>query len=127
MVIMDWRAEGVRAPRQERHHMVNDLIALALPSAGIPAVLEPSIQSSFNPMANALTEPPSYHGPVVRHWCGILPTPDTFAVFAVSHLINTSCIAGAAESVAESRKKNKYSAFSLAHIFVPVAMETMGV
>jgi len=46
--------------------------------------------------------------------------PDTFAA---SNLINTSRIAGAA---AESRKEKKYSAFSPAHIFVPVAIKTMG-
>jgi hypothetical protein len=45
---------------------------------------------------------------------------------APSYLQQTSRRAGAAAEVAEDRKNSKYQAFLNSHVFVPVAMETMG-
>jgi len=50
--------------------------------------------------------------------------PDTLAP---SHLQRTMFTAGAAASSAESRKISKYADMGQAHIFIPVAMETLGV
>jgi len=50
--------------------------------------------------------------------------PDTLAP---SHLIKTSVQAGAAASEAEVRKTTKYFNFIHSHIFIPIAMETLGV
>jgi len=48
-------------------------------------------------------------------------------MLAPSHLPRTMFTAGAAASSAESRKIIKYSDLSHSHIFIPVAIETMGV
>jgi hypothetical protein len=49
--------------------------------------------------------------------------PDTLAA---SHLHQTSNIAGAAAEQASLSKLEKYAALSESHIFVPVAIETLG-
>jgi len=102
--------------------MVNDLIAHALRSAGIAAVLDPS--SLF------LSDGKRLDGVSVIPWsCGKImvwdfPCPDTFTP---SQIINTSRIAGAVALAAKSRKEKKYSLFARAHIFVSVAIETMSI
>jgi len=50
--------------------------------------------------------------------------PDTLAA---SHLPSTNSTAGAAASHAATTKKTKYATLSSSHIFVPVAVETLGV
>jgi len=85
-------------------------------------------------MVSAQMAPLSFHGPAAGHWCGILPALN---LLAPSHLVHTSRVAGAAASVAETRKIDKYSAAESAaetrkiakysHHFMPVASETMGV
>jgi len=50
--------------------------------------------------------------------------PDTLAP---SHLPKTTVLAGAAASQAEDRKRLKYSKFLHTHVFIPVAVETLGV
>jgi len=98
--------------------MVNDLVARALRSAGVPAALEPSglLRSDGKRPDRAS---------LIRWSCGKtlvwdFTCPDNFTPL---HLINTSRIAGASAV----RKEKKYSAFAPAHIFVPVAIEIMGV
>ena len=46
--------------------------------------------------------------------------------FALSHVGDTSMLAGAAENHAASLKTSKYSNIAVTNIFVPVAIETGG-
>jgi len=45
---------------------------------------------------------------------------------APSHINKSSLAAGSAASEAEARKSEKYSELSVAHTFVPIAVETFG-
>ena len=45
---------------------------------------------------------------------------------APSHLLATSSLPGSAAEAAAARKRSKYAAITLTHIFVPVAEETLG-
>ena len=46
--------------------------------------------------------------------------------FALSHVGDTSILAGAAENHASSLQTSKYSNIAVTNIFVPVAIETGG-
>ena len=109
------------AGRQTRHHAVNDLLARAFRSVGVPAILEPP------GLIRGDGKRPD--GSTLIPWCNGRPLvwdftcPDTLAP---SHLPKTTLLAGAAASVAESRKMVKYADLLNSHNFAPVAIETLG-
>jgi hypothetical protein len=109
------------AGRHLRHSLVNDIIAKALSKIGLAAVREPPglvIGSGLRP--DGVTLIPWARGKPLA-WDATIP--DTLAA---SHLRITSQIAGAAASDAQVFKTNKYRDLLPSHIFMPVAVETMG-
>src|SRR6267154_2302892 len=109
------------AGRQLRHRLLNDIIWRALGRAGVAANREPQ-----GLIAGSHLRP---DGATIILWargkCAAwdATTPDTFAQ---SHLASTSQVAGAASASAARLKSNKYAELLQTHIFVPVAIETMG-
>jgi len=96
--------------------------ASRLRSIGIPAILEPpGILRRDGKRPDGTTLIP---------WCGgrsmlwDFTCPDTLAPL---NLPRTTFSVGAAASSAECRKIIKYSDLAHSHIFIPVAIETMGV
>jgi hypothetical protein len=109
------------AGRHQRHAMINDIIHRGLGRADIAAVKEPTgllTGSSLRPDGATLI-------PWARGKCLTwdATTPDTLAN---SHLPSTRSQAGAAAAHSSSLKDVKYSAFTPTHLFVPVAVETLG-
>jgi len=84
------------AERLSRHHLVNNLIARSLRSAGVPAIPEPpGLFCSDGKRPDGATLIPWSYG---RFLVWDFTCPDTPAP---SHLVNTSRVAGAAASMAE--------------------------
>ena len=106
------------AGRHSRHSAVNDLIKRALTAAKIPSRLEPSCLSRNDvKRPDGLTLVPWSHG---RCLVWDFTCPDTLAI---SHLHRASI---AACTVADDRKRAKYTALCDQYCFVPVAVETLG-
>jgi len=106
---------------RSRHHVVNVILARILCRVGVLAILEPPWllrgdgkrpDGTFHPLVgwspNAL---------------GLHIWEDTLAL---SHISKTSVLVGVAASEAEVRKSTKYSNFIHSHIFIPVAIKTLG-
>ncbi|HEY9805674.1 MAG TPA: reverse transcriptase domain-containing protein, partial [Candidatus Obscuribacterales bacterium] len=109
------------AGRHLRHNLMNDTILRALQSADIPAVREPpGLTRTDSKRPDGATLVPWAHG---RCLLWDATTPDTLAP---SHVQRTALQAGAAAATAEAAKVAKYASLSVAHDFVPVAIETMG-
>ena len=107
--------------RHSRHHAVNDLLARTLRSLGIPAVLEPpGLIRGDGKRPDGTTLIPWSGG---RSMLWDFTCPDTLAP---SHLPKTMLLAGAAASEAEGRKRTKYASLEFSHVFIPVAVETLG-
>ena len=109
------------AGRQLRHRLLNDIIWRALGRAGVASNREPQGLIPGSPLRpDGATIIPWARGKRVA-WDAT--TPDTLAQ---SHLASTSLSAGAAAISAARIKTNKYSELTQTHIFVPVAVETLG-
>src|SRR5207245_2381738 len=109
------------AGRQMRHSLINDLIWRALGRAGVTASKEPTgliAGSALRPDGSTLI--PWARGKCLA-WDATVP--DTLAV---SHLSTTQNVAGSAANHAVTLKRQKYNALDSTHIFVAVAVETMG-
>ena len=109
------------AGRSMRHSLINDIIHRSLSRAGVAAAREPNgliVGSGLRPDGATLI-------PWVRGKCMAwdATTPDTLAA---SHLQATERTAGAAAAHALAQKIAKYTAITPSHIFVPVAVETLG-
>ena len=107
--------------RITRHTTVNDLLHRALNRAGLSAVKEPdglSPGSSLRP--DGVTLVPWARG---RCMAWDFTSPDTLAA---SHLSQTSTQAGSAAERAGRLKEQKYSSLLTSHVFIPVAVETLG-
>ena len=109
------------AGRQLRHRLINDIIHKSLLRAGVAANKEPAgllVGSAMRPDGGTMI-------PWARGKCLAwdATTPDTLAP---SHLPSTCTTAGAAAAAAAQTKTQKYAALSASHIFVPVAVETLG-
>ena len=107
--------------RTARHHHLNDVIWRALSRAGIPSSKEPSgLSRSDGKRPDGMTLIP-WQGGKSLLWD--VTVADTLAV---SHLPITSRQPGAAAENASDRKEVKYAELARAHIFMPVAFETLG-
>ncbi|PGH37340.1 MAG: hypothetical protein CRN43_21760 [Candidatus Nephrothrix sp. EaCA] len=104
-----------------RHGVINDLIHRALIKAGFPAVKEPQgLLRSDGKRPDGITLIPWKAGRSLIWDATIVDT------LAPSYLPASATRAGAAAGIAEDRKIQKYSALLDTHIFVPVAIETLG-
>ena len=109
------------AGRHLRHNLINETILRALQSANIPSVREPpGLTRADAKRPDGATLVPWAHG---RCLLWDATTPDTLAP---SHIQRSSVQAGSAANSAEEIKTAKYTALSLVHEFVPVAIETLG-
>ncbi len=108
--------------RHLRHSLANDVIARALRSANTPTILEPTgMLRGDGKRPDGVTMIPWSRGKALV-WD--FTCPDTLAP---SHVRQTSVAAGSAAIAAESKKRSKYAELSVAHSFVPFAIETLGV
>ena len=109
------------AGRSIRQHQLNDLIWRALMRASMPSVKEPAgLSGSHGKRPDGLS---------LIHWQGgkCLTWNVTVAgTLAATYLASASTTAGSIAKGAASRKDNKYSAIAQFHVFVPLAIETLG-
>lgn len=107
--------------RSVRHHQLNDIIFRALRRADIPSVKEPTgLTRSDGKRPDGLTLIPWKGGRCLTWDVTIVDT------LADSYIASTSISAGGAASAAAIRKTAKYAAITASHIFMPVAVETLG-
>jgi len=104
-----------------RHSLLNDVVHRALTNAGFPAIKEPpGLLRSDNKRPDGCSLIPWQAGKCIA-WD--VTAPDTLAQ---SYLAETSLSAGAAAESAARKKVSKYTDISRSHIFVPVAVESLG-
>jgi len=101
--------------------LITELICRALGRAGVAAMKEPSgLFSGIALHPDGATLIPWVRGMCLAWYA---TTPDTLAS---SHINSTGSVAGSAAMSASLSKTKKHSALSSTHIFVPVAVETLG-
>ena len=104
-----------------RHSLANDIIARSFRSADTPVTLEPTgMLRSDGKRPDGVTMIPWSRG---RTLVWDFTCPDTVAP---SRVHQTSLATGVAASDAESKKSAKYAELQQNHIFVPFAVETLG-
>ena len=109
------------AGRHLRHNLLNDILLRALQSAGVPSVREPpGLARSDAKRPDGATLVPWSRG---RCLLWDATCPDTLAP---SYVQRSAIESGSAAALAESKKRAKYANLSVAHEFVPVAIETLG-
>ena len=109
------------AGRHVRHSTLNDLVKRALASAEVPSRLEPtSLSRSDGKRPDGLTMMPWKYG---RCMVWDVTCPDTLAP---SHLDRAVTGPSAVATFAEDNKRLKYAEISRTHVFIPIAVETMG-
>jgi hypothetical protein len=111
------------AGRHRRHALANDVIVRAIRSIDVHAELEPPrLLSDDRRRPDGATLDPWNRG---KYLVWDFTCPDTLAP---SHLNRSSTAAGSVAVLAEERKRTKYSQLvnSGLHIFVPIAIETLG-
>ena len=109
------------AGRAARHQQLNDLIYRAVRRADVPAVKEPAgLSRSDGKKPDGLTLVPWQVG---RSLTWDVTVADTLAA---SYCAISTTAAGAVAEAAASRKTAKYASIASTHIFVPIAVETMG-
>ena len=107
--------------KSTRHHAVNDLIARAFTSAGIPVTKEPvGLNRRDGKRPDGLTLIPWQGGKSVCWDVTVVST------LADSYLHRSAQTAGGAADFAASRKESKYSDLPSSYIFQPLAFETLG-
>src|SRR5688572_6421111 len=107
--------------RVARHGVLNDLFYRALVKAGFPATKEPQgLLRSDGKRPDGITLIPWRAGR------GLVWDATVVDTLAPSYLAASATRAGAAAGLAEDRKNQKYSALLDTHIFIPIAMETLG-
>jgi len=114
---------GRSAGRHRRHALANDVILRAIRSVAVHAELEPlRLLSDDRKRPDGATLDPWNRG---KYLVWDFTCPDTLAP---SHLNRSSTAAGSAAVLAEGKKRAKYSQLvnSGQHIFVPIAIETLG-
>lgn len=107
--------------RTARHQALNDIIARAFTSAGVPVMKEPTgLSLSDGRRPDGLTLIPWQKGKCLA-W-------DVTAVttLADSYISVSSNSAGAAAEMAATRKTAKYADLPASYIFQPIAFETLG-
>jgi len=112
-----------KAPgKTTRHHSVNDLIARAFSSAGLPVTKEPSgLFRSHGKRPDGLTLVPWSNGKALC-WDVTITCP-----LADSYITAADRESGAAAELAASRKEEKCAAPDGRYIFEPIAIESLGV
>jgi len=104
-----------------RHRLINDIIWRALGRADIASVREPQGLITGSPLRpDGASLIPCANGTRVT-WDATTPY-----TLAGSHLAATAITAGAAAASAAILKHRKYEELSRIHVFVPVAVETLG-
>lgn len=107
--------------RVARHGAVNDLIYRALSKAGFPTIKEPQgLLRSDGKRPDGITLIPWKAGKSLVWDATVIDT------LAPSYLTASAAQSGAAAAIAEDRKMQKYHAFLQDHVFIPLALETMG-
>lgn len=107
--------------KTSRHHALNDVIARAFASAGLPVTKEPNGLSR--------TDGKRPDGMTLIPWqCGkaVLWDVTVICTSADSYLDSSARETGAAAEIAATRKTVKYANLSDRYIFIPVAVETQG-
>jgi len=126
IVALGWTPVGFvckRAPgKTTRHHALNDLIARAFSSAGLPVTKEPSgLFRSDSKRPDGLTLVPWSSGKALCWDVTITcPLTDSYTIAAARE-------SGTAAELAASRKEEKYAALDDRYIFEPITIETLGV
>ena len=109
------------AGRSIRHNQLNDLIWRALTRASTPSVKEPAgLSRSDGKRPDGLSVIPWQAGKCLK-WD--VAAADTLAA---TYLAPASTTADSVAEGAASRKANKFSAIAQSHVFVPLAIETLG-
>ena len=109
------------AGRAARHQQVNDLVYRALRRADVPAIKEPAgLARSDGKRPDGLTLIPWQGGRCLTWDVTIVDT------CAASYVDANASAAGAAAEAAAIRKTAKYGTVALNHIFIPLAIETLG-
>ena len=107
--------------RLPKHAQLNDIIHRSLSSAGFPAIKEPTgLLRSDNKRPDGCTLTPWQSGKCLA-WD--VTACDTLAR---SYLLDTSQSAGAAAESAATRKIAKYTDVARTHLFIPIAVESLG-
>ena len=105
-----------------RHHALNDLIARAFSSAGLPVTKEPSgLFRLDGKRPDELTLVPWSSGKALC-WAVTVTCP-----LAESYINAAAPECGAAAEIAASRKEEKYADLDGRYIFELIALETLGV
>src|SRR6201995_2383535 len=104
-----------------RHSLLNDVVQRSLTKAGFPAIKEPTrlFRSDGKRPGGCTLIPWHTRKRIVRD----VTSPDTLAR---SYVAETSVTAGAAAESAARRKVTKYVEITRTHLFVPVAIESLG-
>ena len=104
-----------------RHSLLNDIVHRTLTKAGIPAIKEPAgLLRTDKKRPDGCSLIPWQGGKCVA-WD--VTAPDTLAR---SHLSATSLTTAAAAETASKNKMVKYIDISRTHLFVPIAVESLG-
>ena len=109
------------AGRSTRHQHIIDLISRVLKHCDVPVTEEPSrLCRDYGKRPDGLTLVPWQNGRCLT-WDATLVDS-----LASSYLSATSSLRGSAADAAAGSKRSKYAVMMLTHIFVPVAVETLG-
>lgn len=107
--------------KSSRHHALNDVVARAFASAGIPSSKEPKgLSRSDGKRPDGLTLIPWQSGRAVVWDVTVVCTS------AASYLDHSARAAGSAAEMAATRKNVKYSNLIDRYTFVPIAVENQG-
>jgi len=107
--------------RIQRHHALNDIIARACASAGVPVSKEPSgLFPGDIRRPDGITLIPWQAGKALA-W-----DPTVTSTLADSYIHQSATTAGAAAELAAARKVSKYDDIPVSFMFQPVALETLG-
>ena len=111
------RSEG----RHQRHAAINDIVKRGLTSAHIPSRLEPTgLMRSDGKRPDGATLAPWKSGCLLV-WDATCP--DTLAA---SYRVYATSMSGKVAAAAEEKKIEKYQNLPPGHLFVPIAIETLG-
>ena len=109
------------AGRSICHHQLNDLIWQALTRASTPSVKEPAgLSHTDGKCPDGLSLIPWQEGKCLTWDVTVADT------LAATYLASARTTASSVAKGAASRKDNKYSAIAQSHIFIPLAIETLG-
>ena len=109
------------AGRSSHHNQVNDLIWRTLKRIDVPVIKEPSgLLRDDGKRPDGLTLVPWQNGRCLTWNATVVDS------LAPPYLSATSSLPGSAAEAAATRKRSKYAAITLTHIFVLVAIKTIG-